>query len=101
VSPLPPLPEWISFFFFQAEDGIRDFHVTGVQTCALPICGTVKARSRRTVRGPRTTVRPCARTAGVPSAWPSSPGSATGRAGPEEIGRAARRERVGTALLAP
>src|SRR5207302_3780639 len=26
------------FFFFQAEDGIRDFHVTGVQTCALPIC---------------------------------------------------------------
>src|SRR5690606_40619360 len=27
-----------SCFFFQAEDGIRDFHVTGVQTCALPIC---------------------------------------------------------------
>src|SRR5690606_39638965 len=26
-------------FFFQAEDGIRDFHVTGVQTCALPIFG--------------------------------------------------------------
>src|SRR6266700_5303277 len=26
------------FFFFQAEDGIRGFHVTGVQTCALPIC---------------------------------------------------------------
>src|SRR5690606_41068663 len=25
--------------FFQAEDGIRDFHVTGVQTCALPIFG--------------------------------------------------------------
>src|SRR5690606_37661233 len=24
-------------FFFRAEDGIRDFHVTGVQTCALPI----------------------------------------------------------------
>src|SRR5690606_40760025 len=24
-------------FFFQAEDGIREFHVTGVQTCALPI----------------------------------------------------------------
>src|SRR5690606_39583069 len=24
--------------FFQAEDGIRGFHVTGVQTCALPIC---------------------------------------------------------------
>src|SRR6266702_2812425 len=26
------------FFFFQAEGGIRDGHVTGVQTCALPIC---------------------------------------------------------------
>src|SRR3712207_7983830 len=28
----------IFFFFFQAEDGIRDIGVTGVQTCALPIC---------------------------------------------------------------
>src|SRR6266702_2980865 len=27
----------IGVFFFQAEDGIRDGHVTGVQTCALPI----------------------------------------------------------------
>src|ERR1039457_6447656 len=27
------------FFFFQAEDGIRYYKVTGVQTCALPICG--------------------------------------------------------------
>src|SRR5690606_39863438 len=31
----------LSFFFFQAEDGIRDFHVTGVQTCALPISGVM------------------------------------------------------------
>src|SRR5207302_6464544 len=35
--------------FVQAEDGIRDFHVTGVQTCALPIyaedAGAVSARS--------------------------------------------------------
>src|SRR2546426_6221843 len=28
------------FFFFQAEDGIRDYKVTGVQTCALPIFTT-------------------------------------------------------------
>src|SRR5688572_31503983 len=28
-------------FFFQAEDGIRDLTVTGVQTCALPICSLV------------------------------------------------------------
>src|SRR5258708_10296466 len=37
---------FIIFFFFQAEDGIRDDLVTGVQTCALPICtrGTVRSR---------------------------------------------------------
>src|SRR5690606_20754907 len=33
-------------FFFQAEDGIRDFHVTGVQTCALPISGRACHRTR-------------------------------------------------------
>src|SRR6266511_3207058 len=38
-------------FFFQAEDGIRDFHVTGVQTGALPICGAGGAAGRR---GPKT-----------------------------------------------
>src|SRR5947209_10072612 len=32
-----PCFSWYSFFFFQAEDGIRDIGVTGVQTCALPI----------------------------------------------------------------
>src|SRR6266508_5530174 len=32
------MPSLFFFFFFQAEDGIRDGHVTGVQTCALPIC---------------------------------------------------------------
>ena len=31
---------FFDFFFFQAEDGIRDWSVTGVQTCALPISGT-------------------------------------------------------------
>src|SRR5699024_11921954 len=39
-----------AFFFFQAEDGIRDRNVTGVQTCALPIYGielTVAVTSRR------------------------------------------------------
>src|SRR2546427_5018347 len=30
------------FFFFQAEDGIRDLTVTGVQTCALPICCPIR-----------------------------------------------------------
>src|SRR2546429_4233471 len=32
-----PIDDMVSFFFFQAEDGIRDVAVTGVQTCALPI----------------------------------------------------------------
>src|SRR5690348_17760331 len=39
---------WVSlffFFFFQAEDGIRDGRVTGVQTCALPIWGSAGSRT--------------------------------------------------------
>src|SRR5256885_5734410 len=39
--------EWmvlLFFFFFQAEDGIRDYKVTGVQTCALPISGRLRSR---------------------------------------------------------
>src|SRR2546426_5494908 len=41
------------FFFFQAEDGIRDYKVTGVQTCALPILGRSRRRATdsRRVRG--------------------------------------------------
>src|SRR5690606_39777570 len=33
----------LAHLFFQAEDGIRDFHVTGVQTCAIPYRGVVVA----------------------------------------------------------
>src|SRR5262249_58918059 len=40
---------WCVCFFFQAEDGIRDWSVTGVQTCALPICGRVRVRVLRVV----------------------------------------------------
>src|SRR5699024_11240587 len=36
----------VFFFFFQAEDGIRDRNVTGVQTCALPISLSSTASSR-------------------------------------------------------
>src|SRR5690625_5678875 len=39
VLVLPLSPSSFAIFFFQAEDGIRDGHVTGVQTCALPILG--------------------------------------------------------------
>src|SRR5207248_6829735 len=47
-------------FFFQAEDGIRDRTVTGVQTCALPIspAGIWSETSRTTGRPPRSTVKP-------------------------------------------
>src|SRR5439155_18726415 len=38
------------FFFFQAEDGIRDGHVTGVQTCALPISSPVRLVLRATAK---------------------------------------------------
>src|SRR2546425_1712779 len=38
VSPTRPNSSTGQYFFFQAEDGIRDKLVTGVQTCALPIC---------------------------------------------------------------
>src|SRR5690606_39440652 len=55
------------FFFFQAEDGIRDFHVTGVQTCALPIsantvitgtaAASVSNRRNRSVAPPEVSSR--------------------------------------------
>src|SRR5690606_40998063 len=50
----------VVLFFFQAEDGIRDFHVTGVQTCALPISRPAVSAAapprehRRKQRRPRT-----------------------------------------------
>src|SRR5207253_4126364 len=46
-------------FFFQAEDGIRDGHVTGVQTCALPI----SARTRRLNRSKKSTKGSCSNSA--------------------------------------
>src|SRR5258707_2681508 len=42
------LCDMIFCFFFQAEDGIRDIGVTGVQTCALPICTNWAQFSRLT-----------------------------------------------------
>src|SRR2546430_13184907 len=47
----------IYFFFFQAEDGIRDLTVTGVQTCALPIwnwAGNQKLKCGTSPRRPLT-----------------------------------------------
>src|SRR4030066_2512383 len=41
-------------FFCQAEDGIRDSSVTGVQTCALPICPRSTTRSRSSTISPES-----------------------------------------------
>src|SRR5260370_23212984 len=55
------------FFFFQAEDGIRDSSVTGVQTCALPICwnprvssGAAKRSDERPLRAKAQGFQPAA-----------------------------------------
>src|SRR4051794_41406769 len=50
------------FFFFQAEDGIRDGRVTGVQTCALPISDGL---AQQLVIGPDLGAGPGARVAGL------------------------------------
>src|SRR5690606_41123140 len=68
-------------FFFQAEDGIRDFHVTGVQTCALPIFAEIS----NVCRVPATTSSPCAFT----RKSPCRPGSPVD--GLRQIGRASCR----------
>src|SRR2546430_168218 len=46
------------FFFFQAEDGIRDLTVTGVQTCALPISSSSMCKTSRQLYSP-TFIRSC------------------------------------------
>src|SRR5579863_7130282 len=46
------------FFFFQAEDGIRDGRVTGVQTCALPISGVAAfAQNPKVINDPNAQKR--------------------------------------------
>src|SRR3712207_8797128 len=55
------------FFFFQAEDGIRDIGVTGVQTCALPI--SAAGSPRRTAPGCRSGTRPRAPRRGRRPRW--------------------------------
>src|SRR2546428_13682782 len=76
------------FFFFQAEDGIRDLIVTGVQTCALPI--SAASGRRRWHGGPSTSARPTA----WPSATATNDGTGLAGAGAAEIGRASGRGRV-------
>src|SRR5260363_429264 len=70
---------WLLFCFFQAEDGIRDDLVTGVQTCALPISGRPYHRAK--VPGlPLCPPQALARMAGPRTPRPSPAMRSTGRA---------------------
>src|SRR2546429_841834 len=89
------------FFFFQAEDGIRDVAVTGVQTCALPISDTQDGEQHESQsHGPEATPPPQARQLDAPFVTAHKLGmtisSALNQAEAErlEIGRASCRERV-------
>src|SRR2546422_5161006 len=61
-------PFFFFFFFFKAEDGIRDVAVTGVQTCALPICRLRGPGSTRSSASefPLSSGEPARRSAGRP-----------------------------------
>src|SRR2546430_12039978 len=88
----------IFFFFFQAEDGIRDLTVTGVQTCALPIsvihCRAPFFKSRQLDRS-RAPETPVGRGKRLASGFQRG-AVRTGEHRPSriEIGRASCRERV-------
>src|SRR5256714_3187041 len=89
------------FFFFQAEDGIRDKLVTGVQTCALPIWARGRPpRGRRRPPGRRPGGRPRRRARGsrpprTPACRRRTPARRPpGRTATRQIGRASCRERV-------
>src|SRR5690349_22767843 len=78
----------LSFFFFQAEDGIRDLYVTGVQTCALPISSAQDEPARRLEPrkdGPwfGLTLPPKANSAPAVKVGPRAPRPASGDAAPE------------------
>src|SRR5205807_6807602 len=54
------------FFFFQAEDGIRDYKVTGVQTCALPISDVAPGYLPESFERIEAAVAPLARRGVIP-----------------------------------
>src|SRR5690606_40224084 len=86
----------IFIFFFQAEDGIRDFHVTGVQTCALPIClpwwGVSPLREAPRFSAMGRPLRP-GRLSWCSGGHGNVPGRGPEASAAEEIGRASCRER--------
>src|SRR5437868_14568032 len=87
------------FFFFQAEDGIRDRNVTGVQTCALPIWRRLRRGPRGARRGSDRGGQPCSTTRcrrGRQSRSDSSASSAKRRSGGRPLAnRRSEERRVG------
>src|SRR5256885_3666021 len=89
-----------SYFFFQAEDGIRDYKVTGVQTCALPISITRNLKDAGAIIIAKTGMTELANwVAGAPTPMPGNYNAVGGQGyNPydprKEIGRASCRERV-------
>src|SRR2546430_17387650 len=86
------------FFFFQAEDGIRDLTVTGVQTCALPIFAG--QRDAVDVAGGDAVVTGVAPNGGVAARADRNGVIAGGAADEVEIGRASCRGRVEISVVA-
>src|SRR5256885_3568745 len=72
----------VSFFFFQAEDGIRDYRVTGVQTCALPISIVAEGVGDKALRAEPCPVQVAARQQGP--AYAQLAGHAQGHGRSEE-----------------
>src|SRR5256886_7766541 len=74
------------FFFFQAEDGIRDLTVTGVQTCALPISDDLARPGRCGLPGAalRPRARPGQRRRLAPGPPRAVPARGRGRAAPPD-----------------
>src|SRR5207237_6398866 len=80
------------FFFFQAEDGIRDSSVTGVQTCALPICrsAVVTTTGRAVAVSTAPLVRTDARMARAAGTAPSPCRATPGRSEERRVGKECR-----------
>src|SRR2546422_6381581 len=77
---------YLIFFFFQAEDGIRDVAVTGVQTCALPI----SARRASDASPAADPSRARARKSGAPSAYEQEAAAIAPRSEERRVGKECR-----------
>src|SRR5438309_6334654 len=84
--------KWTDFFFFQAEDGIRDGTVTGVQTCALPISASCDPYTRSCRTYLKSSIGP-----DTPGRFPRGAASppATAAHGSAAVARRSEERRVG------